>query len=120
MNESETTNKSTQRRQARERRIKTWMLWLGYPSGSIGIAGTIYLIRTGEPILAIVTASASVGLIFLAIASKFFSDLFNRILDKIEEKLEQKVEPLADYIVEGLENILSTFFIAKLELLTGN
>lgn len=93
-----------QRRQARQQRMKTLMQWLGYPTGSLGIARTIDLLKTGQPWLAIITALASLGLIFLAIFAKIVSDLFNQVLDRIEEKLEEKVEPLANYIVEGLEN----------------
>ncbi len=104
MNESETTDQPISRRQNRQKRVSTIMQWLGYPTGGLGIAGTIALLKAGQPILATVTALASIGVIFLAIASKFFSNLFNRILDKIEEKLEDKVEPLANYIVEGLED----------------
>jgi hypothetical protein len=93
-----------QRRQARQKRIKLLMQLLGYPTGGLGITATITLLKAGQPVWAIITALASIGIIFLAIAAKFFSDLFNQILDKIEEKLEDKVEPLATWVVEGLED----------------
>ncbi len=95
-----------QRRQARRKRIKLLMQLLGYPAGGLGITATINLLQAGQPFLAIVTAFASIGVIFLAIAAKFFSDLFNRILDKIEEKLEEKVDPLATWVVECLEDFV--------------
>ena len=81
---------------------------MAYPAGGFGVTRTIYLMQSGELAgeldLAIATALASLGLIFIAIFAKFFSNLFNIFLDKIEEKLEEKVEILANFIVEGLEN----------------
>ena len=95
-----------QSRQARQKRIEQWMQWLGYPIGGLGIPATIILFKTGQPVSAIITASASVGITLLAIAAKWLSDLFNTILDKIEEKLEEKVDPLATWVVEGLEDFV--------------
>ena len=94
----------TNNRLERQKKIQTIMKWFGYPSGSFGIVGTIHLWKTGEHTLAIVTAFASVGLIFLAMFANFVCDVFNRVVEKIEDKLEEKAEPLASYIVEGLED----------------
>ena len=53
-------------------------------------------------IIGIVTFSVTI----IAIAAKFISELYNSVLDKIEEKLEDTTEPLANWIVNSLENLL--------------
>lgn len=110
MTNNQTPQNPIQRRQARRKRIKRLMQWFGYPLGGFGIAPTIFFFRIGKPLLAILTAFASLGFIFLAIAAKFFSDIFDSILDKIEEKLEGKVDPLASWVVEGLEDFVINFW----------
>lgn len=87
-------------KQTREKRIKTWMQWLGYPTGGLGIAATVGFLKAGEPIAAIITGLASFGVLLLAIAS----NLLNTFLDKFEEKSEEKFERLATWVVEKLED----------------
>ncbi len=77
MTNNQNPNNPNNRRQARQKRIKLLMQLLGYPTGVLGIPATFTLLKAGQPIWAIMTALASVGIIFLAIAAKFFSDLFD-------------------------------------------
>ena len=57
----------------------------------------------GQPVLGAVACIASIGVLTIAIAAKFFSELLDKVLDRIEERLEQRTDSLADWIVAQLE-----------------
>ena len=106
-----TAKKSPQERRIdRKKPVQTLLTWFGYPTSGIGIAGTIALFKASQPILAIFTLFASIGVVFLAIAAKVVSEVINRVLDRIEERLEEIVDPLATWIVEGLEDFVIQFW----------
>ena len=101
---SEPPEPQRQKRQiARRRRVQTILKRLGLPSGGIGVVATIGLLQAGQPLAAVLTGLATVGVVALAIAAKFFSDLGTRVLDRIEARLERWVDPLADWLVGQLE-----------------
>ena len=98
------TNSTLQRRAARQKRVTRIVQILGFPSSGLGIAKTVSLLREGDFKNAILIGILTIVVIFVAVAAKFISELYNSVLDKIEEKLEDKTEPLANWIVNSLEN----------------
>lgn len=89
---------------ARRKRIRRTLQWLGFPGGGLGLAATIrWFFYSGQPVLGIAACVASIGVLAIAIAAKFFSELLDKVLDRIEERLEQRTDSLADWIVAQLE-----------------
>ncbi|MBT9317617.1 hypothetical protein [Leptothoe spongobia] len=99
-----------QRIAARRTRIQKILQLLGLSTGSIGLAPTILLLKQGQWGLAVLVGLASIGVIVLALAYKFLTDLINRILDRIEEKLDASSDSLAAWIVAQLETAAINFW----------
>lgn len=95
-----------EQRHEKVQQILKWLKILGLPTSTGGIAGTIALINAGNYKLAVVTALVSVAAIFLAVGSKFVKKLLEQVIDEIENRLEKRVKPLADWIVNQLENLI--------------
>lgn len=103
---SQTTTEIMSRREARQKRVQAILKWVGLPSGTAGVAVTIYFLRNGQWLEAIALGLFSLAFIFVAIGGKFLQDLMNRIFDRVEERLEERTDTLADFIVDRLENWL--------------
>ncbi|MBE9118687.1 SUMF1/EgtB/PvdO family nonheme iron enzyme [Lusitaniella coriacea LEGE 07157] len=106
---NQTSPQSTpERRKARRQRVKTVLKFLkilGFPTSVGGFAGVLILIRAGQYRAAVILGVVSVTALILAVGGKFVKELTETILDKIEERLEERTETLAEWIVNGLENI---------------
>ncbi len=93
-------------RKDRRRRVLLLLRYLGLSAVGISISVTLRFIQTAQWQLAIVSAIATISITFLTLSAKFFSEVTNTILDRIEERLETQAEPLAEFIVNGLENLV--------------
>jgi len=100
------TKSPEQRRAARQKLVTTIVRVLGFPSSGLGFFATVHLALKGDWTNAAIIGLVTFLVIVSAIAAKFISELFNSVLDKIEEKLEDKTEPLANWIVNSLENLI--------------
>ncbi len=92
-----------QRYQHRQQWIQRVLRWVGLPSGGLGFAATIALLRSGQFGLALLTGTASVGVVVLALAAKFVASVINKVLDRLDQRLETSSDSLADWIVAQVE-----------------
>ena len=103
-NESLQSQTPSARTTARRKWIRRTLQWLGFPGGGLGLAATIHwFFQSGQPVLGVIACVASIGVLTIAIAAKFFSELLDKVLDRIDERLEQRSDSLADWIVAQLE-----------------
>jgi energy-coupling factor transporter ATP-binding protein EcfA2 len=95
-----------ERRTIRRYRIRQLASYVGLSGSGFGMVTTVTLLMNGQGLEAAIAFLLTVALTALVMMGTFARKLTDRILDKIEARLDEKIEPLANWMVDRLEQVV--------------
>ena len=94
---------ASQRRLARQKRVKAIMQILGFPSAGLGIVVTLQLFMSGDTRNALIIGALTFAVTIIAIAAKFISELYQELAELLKFERNPKRHTC---IEKWLENLL--------------